>query len=324
MQRLCDDELMCIKQYAPMEDIGVSNERLYDEIKLLDPTFSMTRLHYALLRWKSPLGFTDVYPLYEVLSRYKVHEIHKTPQHGTHRGGYADYALVVSSDDAKAMRGELTSIGYSSRIERYTYDPMYIEHRSLIISLKPSQYDSLVSIDHAILSHPIHNLQYRASRLYRTEEIYGYSVLGERRIPSPSQATDHAYDEDLYMAIRAIDPTIDMNVIYNAYVHKHQRENAVRDMYEIWYPYLGRIEGVSLLVPYAMDPQLFIAYKKGTTMSPLLDEASGWSTLQWRDEWVYNGPEVESMYDRIQTMLRMYYSYSIPYTEHMGTIYYES
>jgi hypothetical protein len=112
-----------------------------------------------------------------------------------------------------------------------------------------------------------------------------------------------------------------MNVLYDVYMHKYSRENAVRDMYEEWYPYLGNIDVVEI-PPLEEDVRVIL--KEGTDVGTFLEGVPGWKYDQDDDMYTYSGPNAGAMYDRIQTMLRMYYSYSVPRLSHMGVGYYDS
>jgi hypothetical protein len=278
----------------------------------------MARLYEQLVQWRGKIATAredhDAYLIHEVLSKYQIHGIHMLPQPST--GRHVLCRITLRKEDVHALRNDLESLGYIAEMYNDPFHDIHPDtHGSIIVTIRPSPL-RLARVDHAMVSHPVRNLRYRSSSLRYPLLDDGYDVSREIHVPSLSHVDHHAYDHRLYMDIRAIDPTIDMNLLYDVYIHKHARESAVKDMYERWYPYLGTISALST------DGRILsIAYRDDVDTDALEPVLEG---EYYRNSKIYNGPEMESMYDRIQTMLRMYYSYNIPYTEHMGTIYYES
>jgi hypothetical protein len=119
-------------------------------------------------------------------------------------------------------------------------------------------------------------------------------------------------------------------MLYDIYVDKHIRESSmlslgshkmirIRDLYKIWYPYLGEIDTLVLTPGY-----LRILYKR----DPFLDKVMGPShTWIWHHDpgyrhYTYLGTNEGIVYDAILIMLRMYHSYSIPHIAYSGIKYY--
>jgi hypothetical protein len=313
MERLCEDELMCIQKYSPREDVGISNERLYNEIKLLDPTFSMMKMYYQLVQWRALMRKMrrdeTIYSLYEALRGHRVLHIY---EEGITR------ILTVESKYAADIRDAITALGYTVKTEP---SPLGSERMYSLIHISPLyRHDianRLADVQYADLSHPIRNIQFRYSYMY---DMYGYDVYHEEKDEDLYIPRD-TYDEDLYRAIRSIDPSIDMNLLYSVYVGKYSRENAVRDMYEEWYPYLGDIS----IVEMAPEERVIVLFKEDSDLGDILEGVSGWEGERDSDAgYTYTGPDIEAMYDRIQTMLRMYYSYSVPKTWNIGVGYYDT
>jgi hypothetical protein len=308
MERLCEDERMCIQKYAPMAEIGVSNERLYNEIKLLDPTFDMARLYYDLVRWREVMAIlkTEYHPYhtYDVLSQYHVSEIYETREKGV-------YVIDVWEEDADPMIEGLSGRGH--RVLSHKQSTIGREV-SVKLNWTSDMGTKLTEIERAMLLHPLRNIEFMANGTRNGGMYEPRTYLLRERTYTPDLAYDHA----LYMAIREVDPTIDMNIIYDVYMRKHQREYAVRDMYEVWRPHLFSIEKVGI-----SDDQVEIGYHDMNTLDDL-PEMYGW--VHESSSWVYkyDGPDPRGMYDKILTMLRMYYSYSVPYVESMGVSYYST
>jgi hypothetical protein len=319
MERLCEDERMCIQKYVPDSMIGVSNERLYDEIKLLDPTFSMTRIYYQLVQWREATlsdQAKSIYPTYQVLTRYRVYYVCEHP---------GDCGMLVHDDDVEDLMEEMESLGYNTWISE---DTIAISGcKDVIVS--PILWDSLsreaATMEYHRLLHPIRNIEYRCNRMFHHSER-GYNCYHDVHAGDPF-VPDHRYDDDLYRAIRAIDPTIDMNILYDTYVRKHKRENApwpfnpivsVRDMYERWYPYLDRIHVISL-----REGGLQIVHKEGSDLDAILGELPGW-VYRGQSEAYYTDSNVDAVYDAILVMLRIHFSYKVPHIDQLGVQYYDS
>jgi hypothetical protein len=289
MERLCEDELMHIQKYAPMANIGVSNERLYNEIKLLDPTFSMTRIYEHLIRWKEDIQGEQAYHIYGALFKHHVHSIDRM---------LISHIVTTSSRD---VCDAVQPLGYCTDIESEADGYNRIE----ICSSNPHSIErALYNIDYAIISHPVRRLQYRNRYVYRTIfEGYVYNDVH----------ADCVYDHSLYTAIRDIDPSIDMNMLYDVYVYKYKRETctwpsgsqrvSIRDMYKLWYPYIGNVAAMTTIT---MGNGLSIVCKGGTNLGSLLDGVPGWSYNAIMNTYTYNGPAIDSVYDSVCTMLDMY------------------
>jgi hypothetical protein len=303
MERLCEDELMCIKKYVPDAQMPISEERLYNEIKLLDPTFSMVKLYYDLVRWRTlmkEMKGEKIYPLYEVLREHSIEDI--CEHDATH------CIAIEGEDSAESIRDALITRGY---IVSYVYGGICIE-RLYVHDLQ----ERLAAIEHATLSHPIRNIQFRQCRRLSPHR-YEYRVSHRVR-DDDMYVPDRTYDHELYRAIRSIDPTIDMNMLYSIYAHKYARENAVRDMYRLWYPYLGSI---SVLKVIPEEHKMSIRSLSGPLYRPP-GRIAGWDYDS--DTGRYYGLDTHDMYDKFLTMLRMYYSYSLPRIDYMGIDYYDA
>jgi hypothetical protein len=151
-----------------------------------------------------------------------------------------------------------------------------------------------------------------------------YNPHDSHTVKSPIM--EDGYDEDLYLAIRAIDPSINMNTLYNIYLDKYKRENApwpldptitVRDMYEIWYPYLDWIDKIEYHSPF-----LRITTTRDVGLNDLLGDVPGWSCTS--QHMTYRGDHRDALYDSILTMLRMYHSYNVPHIDGVGVIYHDT
>lgn len=242
-----------------------------------------------------------IYPLYEVLREHSIEDI---CEHD------ANHCIAIEGEDrAESIHDALITRGY---IVSYVHGGIRIERLYV-----HNTQERLAAIEHATLSHPIRNIRFRQCRRLSPHR-YEYRVSHRVR-DDDMYVPDRTYDHELYRAIRSIDPTIDMNMLYSVYAHKYARENAVRDMYRLWHPHLGNIEEIRTSLPG--DPMELLC-RGDTDLGDLLEEVPGWVYDPIYTVYRYEGPNVETMYERIQTMLRMYYSYSIPRLRHMGIGYY--
>jgi hypothetical protein len=119
-----------------------------------------------------------------------------------------------------------------------------------------------------------------------------------------------------------------MNYIYDVYMHKHARETAPwpfnptvtdKDMYSMWYPHLDAIESITV---DSTKNRLYIRYKHDNALQGVLSGVSGWTNDDNEYLYIYNGPNVDTVYDAILAILRMYYSYGIPHVYTAGIQYY--
>lgn len=282
--------------------MNLSDERLYHEIKLLDPTFSMCKLYHDLLHWYRQISLCrrdGLYRLYEILCKYMIRTV-----------SYDTDSMTITLHDSNALDlyRDIVPLQYDICIIDDTYTGVHIS--------SPYLYNAgnrIYNIDRTMSLHPILNLKYKCSNL---GGVYGYMASDHSHMATP-YVCDISYDDNLYEAIRSIDPTITMYMLYNTYIHKHRMESAIHTVYTQWSHHLHNIDTL-----WVTGSEVCISCKNGTSLNSIIDEKSGWRYDIVDGIYSYSGDDVHIVYDQMLTMLRVYHSYATPCPQHIGTTYY--
>jgi hypothetical protein len=203
MERLSEDELMCIMQYVPTGMLGVSNERLYDEIRLLDPTFDMRKLYYQLLEWKTKYDTivdTDSMRIYKTINEHDKYSMGIRERRRTRPGPHGNHPT--------GMPG----MGYTV----YGVDN---------IPLSYSQARDVMRIGDIMLSHPLILPRYYGHYEPGYDDIT-HTYVFKHYSPHRTIVSSPTYEDDVYAGILALDSDIDMNMLYQYTVDKVEREKS--------------------------------------------------------------------------------------------------
>lgn len=207
MNLLSEDELMNIMQYVPATSLGVSDERLYHEIKLLDPTFDLYRFYYHLYDWSikySTIKNHMYMPLYNLLNTSNKYIITRSP----------DGSNAIYTDNMEVMLDDINSLNMNrTMVLDQSYGHKYIRYTDSADDLRTS----LAHINEVMVSHPL------ISPMYYGEYIHFDNLVVPRykfEHYSTLPVLPSSYDDTILDAIKELDPSIHMATIYKHVVDR--------------------------------------------------------------------------------------------------------
>lgn len=210
MNLLSEDELMNIMQYVPDISLGVSDERLYHEIKLLDPTFDLYRFYYRLYDWAikySTIKNHMYMPLYNLLNTRDKYIISRSLD-----GNNAIYTdnMEVMVDDINALNMNRTMVLDQS------FGNKYIRYFDSADDIRTS----LIHINEVMVSHPLISPMYYGEYIQFDDFVVPWYRF---RHYSTLPVLSSSYDDTILDAIKELDPSINMTTIYKHVVDRAGR-----------------------------------------------------------------------------------------------------
>lgn len=196
------DVLSIIQQYQPDIDVGLSNERLFEEIRSIDPIFSLEQFYSDLYRWKKDQQRFETNEIQDIIFQYPPWNAVLHEKNMYNNTDFLISEFVVS--DSEEMREQLQDIDI--QVQNDSTVSIDCEQDE---PLKPIM-DGIIYQDRLSWSHPLFLLS-AGPQMFSTGRYY-YKM--SNAIPIPRISIGDTFSYRVLKAIQDIDNTITMYEIY--------------------------------------------------------------------------------------------------------------